>query len=290
MTTSGKISGKLIPAVESRLAKASIADIGSVPAIMATIQCGKAAVTCTGLIDTGADLSLVDQTVFDRLGDQAPRLHAKVLSTGFVNKHLVMYNLDIKLAGPEPGQTLDFEKVPVVVTDLHRPVLVLGRQGMLEWLRVEIDFPRGTVTLIQPHKFTAEYPSLARELPGFERVTAFMDKDGLVQGIVMLAMEMERFLDRMVASDQNLRIQVEGKLPARATLRDKLHAICSARKCELLKPQIDRFVTFRNIAAHAPGDAVLNLSAQAFLEAAERIVSRLSQERRRPNKEPEATR
>lgn len=161
---------------------------------------------------------------------------------------------------------------------------------MLEWLRVEIDFPRGTVPLIQPQEFTAEYPSLARELPGFERVTTFMGKDGLVQGIVMLAMEMERFLDRMVASDQNLRIQVEGKLPVRATLRDKLHAICSARKCELLKPQIDRFVTFRNIAAHAPGDAILNLSAQAFLEAAERIVSRLSQERRRPNKEPEARR
>lgn len=284
MTSETKIVGRLIPAVESRMADTSVGAISSVPAVNAVVKAYTVSATCMALIDTGAELSLLDQSVFDRLGEHSSLTHSRVVASGLSKKVLRMYNLDVDLIGIESNEPLRFERVPIVVTDLSRPIMMLGRQGLLESLRVEIDFPRGIVQLLRTQRLADRYPALSKYLPGFERVAQIMDSHGLVQGIVLLAMELERFLDSLLVADDFIALDLKAKPLTRRTLREKFLLVSEQYPSLSLSKQIDQLVHTRNIAAHSPGDAVTHLSRSEFLDAAEEIVFRLASAERRPQK------
>src|SRR5436190_2097497 len=124
-----KIEARMVPAVESRLTQPSVGDILSVPAVTVFIDSGQASISCTGLIDTGADMCVLDETVFGRLGDQAPKVAQKVLASGFSRKHVSLYQLELRVRGESVEQEMRFHKVPVAVCPLHRPILIVGGRG-----------------------------------------------------------------------------------------------------------------------------------------------------------------
>lgn len=265
----------MIPAVESRFDNYSVGDISRVPAVRVTVESGKGSVVCVGVVDTGADLSILDEGIFQRLGTQVPRIPGRALAVGFSGKRVVMYQLSLTIRGDSGGGEFRFGDVPVAVSALGRPVLVLGRRGVLEWLRVEIDFPRGAVTLVRCHRLTERYPALARALPAFEEAAALLEGGALLQGITILSMELERFCDRGIARDDRLRRKLARKPLARATLGEKLAAVCELGGFQELMADVNTIVEHRNIAAHAADDALATLSAHDFLAAAERVVDRL---------------
>ena len=69
--TSTTVKAKMIPALESRLLDRSVADIGSVPAVRVSLGLGQNIISCLGLIDTGADISMLDASLTRRLSSDA---------------------------------------------------------------------------------------------------------------------------------------------------------------------------------------------------------------------------
>jgi hypothetical protein len=183
-----RIVGKMIPAVESAITESSIGDMGSVPAVKAAIQGKTDAVSCIAVIDTGAHISLLDESLFRMLGNEVREArHAAVsfASAGGSLQRGSVYRLQIKLYGESSRQRLVLKNVPVVVMRLGRQLLMLGRKGALERLILEIDFPGGKVAVIHRRTGPEKYAALTREFPG---AIALMSGEEFLQGIRMLSL------------------------------------------------------------------------------------------------------
>jgi len=192
----------MIPAMESRSSDPTIGDIGPVPAVRAIVECGDKSVSCAGVIDTGADLSILDEMLFERLAIQTPLATIRLRTAGLSDLPMAVYTATIRLRG-ESEDELVFSDVPVIKSRLERPVLLLGRRGLLEWLRVEIDFPTGMVSLVRAYDLARQYPALTLNLPGFAAVAGLIEKESPVSReavmiVLQTAMALEGFLDRVI--------------------------------------------------------------------------------------------
>jgi len=273
------LSAKMIPALDSKSRKSEIADIGLVPAVRVEIKYADQSVSAIGVIDTGADISILDESLFRVLAAEKARTKQVLLEGPSGRTYVSIYTLNVKIMGSKKGEQMDFENVPVAVENLRRPVLIIGRRGILERLRVELDFPRAQVNLVFSRRGAATYPHLAREFPHFESALQSIEAQRNREGIMMLSWDMERFLNRLMTSDEELRGVVDAdEVPLRRwTLGKLLLAVCQGKRIGGLGSDINEFTMTRDKAAHAPifGD-VEKLSTDVVLEAAERIVSRLS--------------
>jgi tetratricopeptide (TPR) repeat protein len=181
------------------------------------------------------------------------------------------------MIGETEGEYLNFENVPVVIVDLGRPVFTIGRRGILEWLRVELDFPNAQVKFIYPQPGASKYPHLASEFPKFEAALKSIEAQKIQEGIMMLAWDMERFLDRLTTEEEELK-DVMDELPlSQRSIRRKFLDVCKAKKVTGLAKELDEFLNARNTAAHAKVyESWDKLSTESLLRSAEAIVSRLS--------------
>jgi len=117
--------------------KVSIEDIGMAPVVGVELIGVDASVRCLGLIDTGSDISVIDKTLLEKLGDLT---HFSAASAGRHEANL--YLIDVRITGDAEGEALTFENVPAIVQALPRPLFSIGRRGLLDRLRVELDFTR----------------------------------------------------------------------------------------------------------------------------------------------------
>jgi hypothetical protein len=275
MTTTRKVVGKLLPALESRPSLPGVGDITSVPAVNVLVETGGRSVSCVGIIDTGADLSLLDESIFLRLGDPPSGIRTETSMVSLLGEQATLYPLNLRMQGETADQEIAFGGVPVAVAKLHRPVLLLGRRGVLERLRIDIDFPRGAVTMVLSQRLAATYPTLSTRLSGFERAVDLLESGSIVEGVLVLALEVERLADRMMALGGQAATDT-GKELRRAGLKDKLLALCGEADSDLVA-DVTTLVMQRNAAAHSPSDPMRELSSELVLGAAERVVSRLPQ-------------
>lgn len=280
MTTLKRIAGKMIPAVESAMQTPSMASIDTVPAVAVIVKSVTSMLECTAVVDTGASISMLDKSLSSPLGLGV--VSAVKVRTQFprVPHRAYPHSVDLEMIDAGGDQTILFAGVPVLVTDLHRPVMILGRRGVLEWLRIEIDYPAGTMALVRSEGPSDQYPALTSELSGFERIMETMDSHGIAQGIMLLAMELERYVDELLLSDEALRNEMELKPLNRMSFREKLLTACRGVSSPSLLAHIEQFVKTRNAAAH--GYQILEpQSGEHFLQAAEVVMRCLAEERGR---------
>ena len=268
-----KISANMIPAVEKTSWPSLIDDISFVPAVNVQIRRDDIIVTAVGIIDTGADLCVLDEQVFKSFPTRVVATDAVVLATGFSTKEVKMYSFDLSLSGHQKKTPLRFGNVPVVVTNLERQVIILGRRGLLEWLKIELDFPRKLVHMTLEHSIAANYPYLSREIPSFDSIINAFNTDRVAEGTMMLAWEMERLIDRLIREDSNLLEDVKEKEFPRLTIGDKLSSISHLKPNRDVAVAIAEFTQARNSAAHF-GD-ITKISKESVLAAAEAIIGQL---------------
>jgi len=275
-----RISCKMIPAVETQLAESRIGDIGSVPAVLVEVLSGETVIPCVGLVDTGADISILDEKILEGFRDGL-QLFGRSLATGFSKKQIVIYHIGLRIRGESKRQSLTFDNVPVTVTDLHRPLLIIGRRGVLDRLKVELDFPRNRIVLTRPVRSKTKYPNLAREFPSFESIMEAVEERRLTQAILQLSWEMEQFLDRMISmmtDNEILRKVHEEKSLQRRTLYDKFNLVYGHIGFGDVDQAIRKIVEVRNQAAHGVVfETPDKVSVESLLAAAEAVVSSLMQ-------------
>ena len=276
MKRARQVSVKMIPAMEMRGKSSKIGDIGLVPAVRAEVTYGKASLHTVGVIDPGADVSCLDKGLFELLPARIPKTRQVVLgATGA--RSVPIYQLNITIRGERKREELNFQNVPVAVIKLGRPVLLIGRRGVLEWLRVELNFPRGEMKLIFPRGTASGYPAVAAEFPAFDSAWESFRAGRTAEGIRVLALDMERFLDRVIMREEKLRWAVKDGRLSHWTLLQKLQWICEEGKISGLTGPTEEFVQARNLAVHSVAESwVKELSIQSVLRAAEMIVTRLS--------------
>ncbi len=268
----------MIPALESRLLDRSVADIGSVPAVRVSLGLGQNIISCLGLIDTGADISMLDASLTRRLSSDAqsaPVDTFRTINAAGETLELPLLSLTLSIGEQDSGE-LVFPEVPVAVATLNRPLLLLGRRGLLEWLKLEIDFPQNIVTLTRSQNLFKRFPALSNQVPGFDRLIESAQGERVAEGIAMIALHLERYIDLLITADPSL--QPDTNWRTRASFPEKLSLVCAKRTTDDLSNDVKTVVLNRNIAVHGSamrGD--LSLSLANFLEAAERVVAGISE-------------
>src|ERR1051325_1774387 len=270
MTRAKYVTAHMVPSLESPFQPSIRDEISFVPALSVELQAGDESVKTVGVVDTTADLSLLDEEIFNSFIISPPPVGVISISTGSSVNQAQMYSFDVNLLGQTKQRELTFNNVPTVVTSLHRPVFLIGRQGLLEWLKVELDFPRRRMKLTLERTISPTYPTISREFSSLDSIMKSFEAGHSAEAIMMLAWEMERFIDRLVREDYNLRVIFEAKPIARLTLGNKLRLISNAKQLSSLWPQIQEFTNARNMAAHARN--ITDISEQSVLAAAEAIV------------------
>lgn len=277
------IKTTMVPAVEATLSQPKTGSIGLVPAVKVTLKVGATEVTTVAVIDTGAEMSMVDQSVFAGFGDHKPVSTDSLLQVGFSRKRLAVYYVDIEMTGEERKKSLSFSGVPIAVGSLGRPIMIVGRRGVLDWLRVEMDFPKKSLTLIMRERTSESYPSLAAELPNFLSVFDAIDLGNYTESIMILAWDLERWLDRIISEYPDIRSRLKDKPLPRITIGEKLSLIISARKLKGLSETVNQLVHTRNEVVHGTIFSKPNRQyVLEFLEKAEQVVRNLADLRSAP--------
>src|SRR5687767_6136290 len=136
-----KISAKMVPAVEAIVGASMVGDISLVPALRVRLTVGQENLNTLGVIDTGSEFSMMDDGLFKALSTR-PKNGVRVsIHTGWSRKQLWMYHIDVTLSDDSEQEKLHFKNVPVVVANLERKLFIIGRRGVLDKLRVDLDFP-----------------------------------------------------------------------------------------------------------------------------------------------------
>lgn len=283
-----RISCTMVPAVETQLAESRIEDIRSVPGATVELVSGGTSSRCVGLIDTGTDVSVLDETIFRQFSEDVPVLSERILGrgfsilgTGFSKKRIDIYHFTVRIMGDSKEGVLKehalvFENVPVIVTTLHRPLFIIGRRGVLDRLRVELDFPRKRVVLTRPRRRrSSKYPWISREFSSFQSIMEDIEDDKPTRAILQLSWDLEQFLDRLITEDEVLR-KVQEDWPSRSrTLSDKFRIIEKHEDFQGIKESVQALIDARNQAAHSfPFVAPDRASVEALMLAAESVVSR----------------
>jgi predicted aspartyl protease len=266
----------MIPAVEAQLEGSDIGDIGSAPAVPVELVNGKIVVRCIGLIDTGADLSAVDSSLAQELGlqDSSVRRQLYVHLPGSAQSQNVYY-LDLLITGHSNKERVQFTNIPVVVAPLGRRLLMIGRRGVLERLKVELDFPRGEIVLTRSLKRHKKYPNLAEEIVSIDSIIATIESQPTA-AILQLSWEIEQFIDRLIAESEDLHHAQTSSLTRNRTLADKLRLIETQGTVPGISEAARSLVEARNQAAHGMRFVRPDrLSLENLLTAANDVVGRL---------------
>jgi hypothetical protein len=271
----------MIPVLETSALALDVANVSALPAVSVEIGIDEQFVRTIGLIDPASSVSTLDKALFDAsLEARKPLSPERVLATGFSGKLIELYEMTIRILGEPSSEPIVFKDVPVVVANLGKPMLILGRRGVLEWLQIQLDFPRSLVTVTRAQGLSDRYPALAGELPNFPSALELLESGKTAPGVLMLAWDLERFLDRLSTQDKALRRELE-EIPARGrTLGSLLEAVARSRGLKDLFESGRLFANARNVAAHGGPRSLDELSSTSVLDAAERIVAEI----RRPDR------
>jgi hypothetical protein len=265
----------MIPALSPDPNIATMGQLVTVPALRIRIGQGSDTVTVPGIIDTAAELCIIDTRIAKQLKHSEP-IGSMAVATldGFV-RDLRMYALQFDILSPSGESVISFSNVPVAVMALqNKASALIGRRGVLEKLTLELDFPHGRIKITVPGIPNKKYPFLAQHFASLPLALQAFESGRAAEGTMALAWEMERFVDRLLM-ERAPRTQSAAKRLAKESLLQKLQIICSAASPN---QAIKNFVDARNMAAH--GGSV-HLRSQPILEAAEAIVQTLIQSSRR---------
>jgi uncharacterized protein YegP (UPF0339 family) len=273
MNESQVLTASMVPAFDPT--SSSVGDINRVPALRVMLTVGEERLQTVGVIDTGSEFSIIDDGLLRTLSTKPTSGTRVSLSTGLSRKQLWMYHLDVALIGDIDDQQVNLPGVPVVVANLDRSFFLIGRRGILDRLKVELDFPRNTIRLMFDRPASQDYPSLATKFPNFESAIQCFATHELAQATMLLGWDMETFVDRVFQENFPASVTDKSK-SARMSLGEKLRFIATNTRMPDLMIDIQEFVKARNTAFHAPSEKMNELSAGLVLAAAERIVSELS--------------
>jgi uncharacterized protein YegP (UPF0339 family) len=270
------LTANMVPALDLTSQSSSVGDINRVPALRVVLTVGEERLQTVGVIDTGSEYSIIDDALLRTLSTKPTSGTRVSLSTGLSRKQLWMYHLDVALIGDIENQQFNLPSVPVVVANLDRNFFIIGRRGILDKLKVELDFPRNTIRLMVERLGSQDYPSLAEKFPNFEPAIQCFATHELAQATMLLAWDMETFVDRVFQENFPTTVADKSSSTHRMTLGEKLRYIATHTRMPGLITDIQRFVDARNTAFHASSDKMNELSADLVLAAAERVVSELS--------------
>lgn len=276
MSESQVLTASMVPALDPTSESSSVGDIKRVPALRVMLTVGQERLNTVGVIDTGSEFSIIDEALLRTLSTKPTSGTRVSLSTGLSRKQLWMYHLDVALIGDIDDQQFNLPSVPVVVANLDRSFFIIGRRGILDRLKVELDFPRNTIRLMFERPASQDYPSLATTFPNFEPAIQCFATHELAQATMLLAWDMETFVDRVFQENFPTSVADKRKSARRMTLGEKLRYIVTNTRMPDLMSDVQEFVAARNTAFHAPSEKMNELSAGLVLAAAERIVSELS--------------
>ena len=274
MNESKLLTASMVPALDAASGSSTVADINRVPALRVMITVGEERLYAVGVIDTGSEFSIIDDGLLRTLSTKPTSGTRVSLWTALSRKQLWMYHLDVALIGED--KQFNLPSVPVVVANLDRNFFIIGRRGLLDKLKVELDFPRNRIRLTFEQPASQDHPSLAANFPNFEPAIHCFASHELAQATMLLAWDMETFVDRVFQENFPVGIPTKSKSTHRTTLGEKLRYIAIEKQMPDLMNDIQRFVDARNTAFHAPSDRINELSAGLVLGAAERIVAELS--------------
>jgi hypothetical protein len=271
-----QITTRMVPSVETQLTELAIEEIGMAPAVNVELITS-VSVRCVGVIDTGSDLSVLDETLFQKLGSVVKISSVRTIGvSGSMNVSL--YLIGVRITGDNEGETITFDNVPIIVTRLHRPLLMIGRRGILDRLKVELDFARERVTLTRPIDLEKEFPSLAREFSSLQSLLDAFHEGQFERVILSLFRETEQFLDRLIIEHAALR-PLKGRGLRGLNLHQKFKLIGE----QMYISEVPEFAQFfdeltsaRNQVAHNAGFKGLHAaSVDRLITEADRVVFRL---------------
>jgi len=264
----------MVPALDPSHPSSGLGDVGTVPAVRVRLGHAKNAIVVAGLLDTGAELSMLSESIAEQLQAVAglQSFGAVSLATGLSNLTVKLYHLDIHILGHGPDSTMQFESVPVAVGPLSYPPLLLGRRGLLERMRLDLDFPNRQVTISLPKTISTKYPALGEMCPSLPSILAALAAGRVSQAVMMLAWDIERLADRVAAVPSH---ENEAGARERRTLREKLVTLTGIDPDPDFLAAVQVFVQARNWAAHGAVPAWEG-DIGAILASAENIVSRMS--------------
>lgn len=274
-----KITTGMTPALEINSQKSSVGDIDSVPAVRVELIHKDQIVQTVGLIDTGSDICFLDRKILNRFKGQIPVISKMPLVTGVSNDiiELDLIHLDINISGDDPEKRITLDDVPVLIGDLDRPYLLIGRRGFLEWLEVSLDFPKNLISLVLRPQSAALYPTLSKEFSSLASVLKLFREKKYAEGIYKLAWDMERYVDWLISEDQQLKRIIE-ELPSKEkTMGEKLRLICEINEITDISVEVQEFIEVRNRVAHTSSFEISRISTRRILRSAELIVNRISQ-------------
>jgi predicted aspartyl protease len=269
-----KLISRMIPVVESQLAEARTDNIVMAPAVSVKLFNGTSSISCVGLIDTGADISVLDRGLFAELGNfPLPGIIRVITSAGSITEPV--YLLTIKILGESADKTLNFENVPVITLPLSRPLFRIGRRGILDRLRIELDFPRKEIVLSRSEDNENAYPNLSIQFASFQSIIESVNDEKLDQAISLLVWETEQFLDRTITEILAQGVPVMPGL-RNETLAEKFQFL--SEQSRLVDPQLARdfkmFTMMRNQVVHSPAFKMPDRDlVERCLSIAERMVS-----------------
>jgi hypothetical protein len=271
-----QITIRMIPSIESTVAGAGVDDIGLAPAVNVELITA-VSVRCVGLIDTAADLSVLDESLFRNLG-RVPQV-SSVRTVAVGSTHDVnLYLIAVRITGDSEEEALTFDNVPIIVMRLHRPLLLIGRRGILDRLKVELDFTRRRVTLARPEDLQKEFPALAQEFSSLQSILDDLREDHLERVVLSLYWETEQFLDRLITEDEELR-NLEDRDLRRLALSQKFARIAERKHISdrvELAGYFTELTNTRNIVAHsARYEGLQRARVRHLIGVADSAVARL---------------
>ncbi len=275
-STVAELSAVMIPALDILSSVPQVGDISSVPALSVHVEREGKAIQCVGLIDTGAEMSFLDQSLFQSISES--ELGGEEVSIRLsLNAHRAkVFRMTVALADQQSKRQLLFKDVPVAVLPLPRRLFVIGRRGILEWLRVELDFPRQSISLKDSRADVEGYPHLSESFPGLSTAERFMKEGETTAGVLSLSWDMERYLDQLGLRDSSVATAF-AQIPQRnRSLRSKLLAVTNQNGSTDLVSDIELFLRARDLAAHGQSSELKQMDGQAILDSAERILSHLA--------------
>lgn len=276
MASTHRLVVPMVPALETNKPAFGLADVATVPAVRVQIAATNRVIVVAGLIDTGAELSTLSKAVADDLhliGGTAPE-HSVPVTTNFANVPIQLYHIGMRILGTEANSGIDFESVPVTVGKSSRPPLILGRRGLLERMRIDLDFPRRCVAISIPRTGTVQYPHLAQMCPSLPMIISLIEDGRIAEAVMLLAWDFERTADRMLAANPAVTPIRAARSKQPGTLRDKLIRLTDYQTDSFVKGAVQVFSDARNRAAHGKWFKWDN-DAQGILMTAEAIASSL---------------
>ena len=277
-----RITAKMIPVIENRSGKSMVGDIGSVPAVRVSINFDSMSQSCIGLIDTGSDICVIDESLFNKFSESKKIIYSAVkVKSNFLTKTVPIYYMNINILGDDENQILSFNHVPVIVTNLNRQVFIIGRRNVLEWLKIELDFPKGLLKLTRSQLSDYNFPAMSNEFPSLDTIIESFEKKELATGVMKLSWEMERYLDRLISADNEL-INAFKEVPyQKMTLGQKFNTILKVKNLKKISKEINNFVAFRNTIAHSRDERGLKrIKPKNILSISEKIVLILSKKQK----------